>query len=424
MENSQTASMPSPLRSHLTELDTAYKGSSGQIDEVGYDLLGIRHIPSFPTMQSTDSTLSRSRSVLHARAKSLVSYMPRLGNITAPTPSTKDKGLPSSRHSPNRLFGDIFSGESAPIRLGVALQSPTKEETEFVMDYASHYTARPNSSHRRKVATIEETDSRRKSWFSRKSTASNSVQPGLADDEILKIDINSALFPHGPPDAQSPHAFNDLLLNATALVEKMQSAYREKASELASVRPEMEAQSEEVEEVETRSRHLKLQLEGMCRKAEEQDRTMKEMAEQLATEKLRFQEERERAAASIRLIRGSADESASQSIAYGVSNRPLNRRKRLSAGSHTTDSGFESNSDAMSVLSCQVREDFETSYSHPQVFYHDGSNISSGYDCSNETSAWVTAETLRHENQHLRAQLDTMQKEVQGCIDLVGMLTI
>lgn len=237
------------------------------------------------------------------------------------------------------------------------------------------------------------------------------------------MNINTSLFPDGPADPLSPSAFNDLLLNATRLLERMQSAYREKVDYIASIQPELDAQREETEEAETRAQHLKMQLEDMGRRAQEHETAMRQMAAQLAEEKVKAQEARE-VARSIRVV-AEQDENE---------NTPR-RWKRGSAGS-ASDSGFESDwdRDTESIVSSGVPTPrtppailnapmFETLDGRiqggklaKQMSFRP--NLSRGQAHEAVVSLSMLHQ-LRDENQDLRRQLDDMHVSLQGCIDYV-----
>lgn len=198
------------------------------------------------------------------------------------------------------------------------------------------------------------------------------------------MNINSSLFPHGPADPLSPHAFNDLLLNATSLLQRLQAAYNEKCAALADVAPEMDATREEAEEAATRARHLKLQLEDVARRCE----TLERQNQGLSSEVRRLEEDSRRRrstrGASVRMIREEDSDAADQTAEdddeseegdagnhlrsgeplgvdgddttprrhhYHSSQRPsmLGASKRASAGS-ASDSGFESDAETTHSL--------------------------------------------------------------------------
>lgn len=412
--------------------DTGYNGSEGYIGDSSLQValtppppsrpasppkaLGARFLSTISHAQPAAVALTRKGSLLHSRARSLAAFVPKLNTASTPIPEKTEKV-----HVPNKLFGDLFHGESAPIKLGAPV-SPTKEkeESEFIMEYNPSLTERPSSTFKRKptVESLKTTPQPQKtSWFSRRAT-STSI-PKHSSDELANVNINASLFPNGPADPLNPAAFNDLLLNATNLLQRMQTAYKEKLEYISTVQPEIDAQREEVEEAETRSKHLKMQLEDMGRQAQEQDAAMQEMARQLFEEKIKVQEARD-AARTVRLVprdgnRDSDDEQMPR------------RRKRTSGGS-ASDSGFESDLD--SVFSATSPSGVQTPMTAPSIHAwqakgQDGvvskaGNRASGKRLGAEDAAWATVEALRSENRDLRTQMGEMQMTLQGCIDFVG----
>lgn len=421
---------------------TAYHGAAGIFDDQDKDATtAFRNVrmnerPTSSTQPSTPTTLgsrilsgatslARSGSTLHSRTRS---WVPKLNNNnttnTSSNNSTPERRPPSQG---NRLFNDLFSGESAPVRLGVPTSSlDDLEDSEFVMEHQTEFTPRPMSRRKTSVMSVSNSASKSgpKSWFGRKET--QPAPSSAAPDEILKEGfINSSLFPHGTPDPLSPHAFNDLLLNATALLERFQTAYKEKVDFLESIRPEMEAQKEEVLEAQTRADHLKMQLEDLAQKAEEQKQVNLELVQQIAEEKVKSQE----VVNTIRLVRSDAQ---------GGADDESRRGKRRSAGS-AADSGFESDTDRDTDVSSVFSSGIQTPVSmhQPQVIVspenmYDGSSwnvtpTKNGHERVNTLAggtgargAWATVEQLRHENAGLRSEVENLRNGMQGVIDFVS----
>ncbi|KAL2164200.1 hypothetical protein VTH06DRAFT_3415 [Thermothelomyces fergusii] len=126
------------------------------------------------------------------------------------------------------------------------------------------------------------------------------------EDELCTLDIEAALFPSSPSspsssamrDPFSPSAFKNLHMNAVGLLTRMQAAYRSQAAALRDLRAERAAEREELEEALTRATHLKMQLEGMARKAAEREAAAQALAGELERErKARAKAEAELAAA-------------------------------------------------------------------------------------------------------------------------------
>ncbi|GAB1320240.1 hypothetical protein MFIFM68171_10450 [Madurella fahalii] len=145
------------------------------------------------------------------------------------------------------------------------------------------------------------------SRFNPAATTNTSVVDGDdVDDELCNLNLEAALFPHGAPisdrDPFSPAAFKNLHMNALGLLNKLQTAYRERVTALREMQAERSAQRDELEEAETRAQHLKMQLEGMSRKAHENERAMRSLMEELAAERRAREEERRLAAADKALL--------------------------------------------------------------------------------------------------------------------------
>jgi hypothetical protein len=292
----------------------------------------------------------------------------------------------------NRLFGDLFSGESAPVQFGVPTSPEKHTDGEFVMDYRPEFTARPMLNSRLKrhdtdpPVTTTPTTARasRPSWFSRRQvtpsrppqlekpapSTPNAFSNAAPTDELLTLNISSSLFPYGPADPLSPHAYHDLLLNATNLLSRLQTAYAEKCAYIARIAPELDVKREEAEEAETRARHLKIQLEDVARKAEDQLRVNQELATRLAEEKLGRLEALDSARRAAGMLAQAGLHACPEDAVLSIPNhdgesadlvspddttprRPgvlLASKKRASAGS-ASDSGFESDADTSSIFS-------------------------------------------------------------------------
>ncbi|TKA46127.1 hypothetical protein B0A54_02934 [Friedmanniomyces endolithicus] len=294
------------------------------------------------------------------------------------------------------------------------------------MDYKPACTQRPSSGPRRRstaqTALSTPSPAPKSSWFGRKSLGPTPTPtpppPQRSHDDLLTLNLHTSLFPTGPADPLSPHAFNDLLLNATSLLQRLQAAYREKVEFIAAVLPEIEAQREEVEEAETRAEHLRLQLEAMGRVVGEGEEVVREKG----------------ARESVRMVR--------RSVGGGEEDEETpRRRKRGSAGS-ASDSGFESDAEyAESITS--AGGGVETPLSPAPLMTltpaYDGrewapsrpglsrQSTMSGYSAMAynggkdlAAAEWTSAEVLRGENARLRRQVEDMQRSLQGCIDFVG----
>lgn len=181
-------------------------------------------------------------------------------------------------------------------------------------------------------------------------TAPPAISPtAVLDDELLNLDIEAALFPSGSPsdrDAFSPAAFKNLHANAAGTLQRLQAAFRRRALALRDAAAERDAQREELDEAETRARHLKMQLEGMARRAAETEEAMRELAAQLAAERRRARRAEERLAreksAGAMGTTSAVSEGSTVSEDLGVDEEAHRRRQwRASGGTVKSDASFD-----------------------------------------------------------------------------------
>jgi hypothetical protein len=190
-----------------------------------------------------------------------------------------------------------FSGSSAPVAVGILIddsESPpplnmsTSRDTSPERKLRKRPTLQASESNISSITTQSKnpaqqlSTSRIANFFSSpksppKQTTIQLPTSTLQSDELLTLEINTALFPAGPAspnDPFSPAAYKNLLLHAEGTLLKFQRAYKLQASDLHELRSEHAAQADELEEAETRNRALKSQLEDMARRVDDQDRAM------------------------------------------------------------------------------------------------------------------------------------------------------
>ncbi|CAK7263429.1 hypothetical protein SEPCBS119000_000486 [Sporothrix epigloea] len=124
-----------------------------------------------------------------------------------------------------------------------------------------------------------------------------STQPvsSFEHDELYNLDLDTAIFPEGYPsshDLATPAAFKNLETNALLVLHRLQDAYRQRAVAHRELAAEKSVCDEELEEAETRAQHLKMQLEGMARRAADQQREMQLLMDELSAEKKARAQER------------------------------------------------------------------------------------------------------------------------------------
>lgn len=252
-------------------------------------------------------------------------------------------------------------------------------------------------------------------------------------DELLSLNVEEALFPPGTPatkDAFSPAAFKNLQTQATGLLTKMQNAYRQKAQALADVEKEREADKDELEEAETRAKHLKFQLEDMASKASEQERRMRQLMEELAAERrARAELERFNPKAMQRLAPspGGFQSEAGSTISedLGVDEEELQKRKwRKSNG---TDTSFETDDDSMSYAESESVFSRPRSPSVSTIATTRGVETSSvmdmpiptpqsmrGPSANTTTSKRTSVASIASTNRRSTQQMSTFQKLMKG----------
>lgn len=170
-----------------------------------------------------------------------------------------------------------------------------------------------------------------------KGFATGPVSP-VKDDELVNLDIYSALFPKGPPkdgEPFSPAAFKNLEMSAVGLLRRFQSEYQDKAAACQELRAERDAQQDERLENETRIAHLKLQLEDMAQRAAETEATMRGLMEELKREKKLKREVKMARANGV--ITSSGTSSISEDLCAEDDQREKQRRRR-SGGTTKSDS--------------------------------------------------------------------------------------
>jgi hypothetical protein len=423
----------------------------------------------FDNFNRATSTIQQHTSRASSPTKSLASFIPSRGAIESSASQPKIRALQN-----------WFNGSSAPVKLGVAQQdeysdsgsesgeeydSESDEEEEErgnmmtnLFNRGSSLTRGTSQSPRRSddtqtpsKAPSQPTTSSKFAWLL--STQKNAAIPPPQqlptyhnpDDELLNLSISQSLFPHGPADPLAPSSFHDLLTNAEALLSRYQTAYRQLSTALGDAHAEQSAQDDELDEAETRARHLKMQLETMAARAADQDEQMRSLMEDLAFERKARQEEEAARKRSLALIRGApqCDHASCQETAR--------RHNRVSGSEISVDSGFESEAetDAASVFSRTCLSPTGTDRSSildndihditpkgrkPQPLkrgstYEQGREgkvdiAKGGWGCANcqggaQSAVWGRLAKEREENRTLRLRVETLEEAVDGALNAV-----
>ena len=380
---------------------------------------------------------------------------------TRSTLFNNDKNIQIKADEKVGKFASWFNGESEPIKVGI-LPSPTKEKQDPLDTMISSSDIRPiNILHRSSTAqTTSETASKpatasRFSFITSKipSMAKNAPQRVEINDEIIDMNINTALFPSGTPDPFSPAAFKNLQQQAEGLLLRLQTAYKERTILFLDMTAEKETLAEETQGAETKARHLKTQLDDLSAKLAEQDEAMMNLVDDLAQEKLARREEEEARKRSVRLVEHNMP--------------PRTKHRRDSVTNTLSDSGFESedessaesifsrrngaHSPTMSMSSVSTNNSPVTSHtpnvqtptsmpqtaprrrpmSHSVKGIVGSSQANVAEDCVQQTCANCnrppvagnSVDTLEEENERLKRRLFELEGALDGCLDIVSRFT-
>jgi hypothetical protein len=403
-----------------------------------------------------------SKASFPSPTKSLASFIPsrRVIESTASQPKIRAGA---------KVISNWFNGSSGPVSLGVSPTSSVKgesleeyyssdeEEADATM-IAGMWNRAPALT---RSATSNETPSKPSTPTPAKPHTPNSsgkfawllnaqknsvIPPNVPlptyhnpDDELLNLKITTSLFPHGAVDPLDPASFHDLLSNAEKLLSRYQCAYRDVSSALADTRAEQSAQDDELDEADTRARHLKMQLETMAARATEQEAEMRKLKEELAFERLARQEEEAARKRSLSLAKDSES--------------PRRRNRVSNSDVSIADSGFESDveNDAASTFSRELMSptgavpssaasEFDSQHEttpkgkKPSLFQQQSTHNKvrngsvkfeqGGWGCANceggsQSAVWGRLAREREENSHLRTRVESLEEAVENALNVV-----
>ncbi|KAF2733475.1 hypothetical protein EJ04DRAFT_513128 [Polyplosphaeria fusca] len=416
-----------------------------------------------PLLHKATSTIQQhtSRPSLQSPTKAIASFIPsRAALETTATAST-----PKIRAGAQAI-SNWFNGSSAPVQLGLGPRDFSDDEYDSeedevdgsmmagIFNRAPALTRASTESSPKPSATTSQTPTASSKFAWLLSTQKNAINPTSTpspsyhdpDDELLNLNITESLFPHGAVDPLAPSSFHDLLSNAESLLTRYQKSYRQMSSALDDARAEQSAQDDELDEAETRVRHLKMQLETMAARANDQDEQMRRLMEDLLFEKRARQEEEAARTKSLALVRESKS-----ALGNDEALSPK-RRARISNSNVSVDSGFESEceTDAASVFSrtngamsptdtVSSTSDAEGNDTTPKGKRPQPTQRRSTYDkvrdgtvnlekggwgCQNceggaQAAVWGRLAKEREENGALRRRVHTLEEAVEGALNVV-----
>lgn len=359
--------------------------------------------------------------------------------------------LTGDSESPSRIverkgISSWFSGSSAPIAVGIPVSEQEVSSTVMV-------GSRESQARRQTTWSTPDTSGTRFSFFGTRPPPPPELPASIKDDdELLTLDISSALFPDGDvasKDPFSPAAFKNLLQNAEGLLAKLHDAYKHRTLSLHELEAEKEAQKDELDEAETRAAHLKIQLRDMAQRVAQQDSVAEELRRELAAERAARAQEREAQQESIKLIkhRRIASQKLCPSLTtdghvdmeedLGISTaRPHTWRyskDSRSAGttSSRTDSDDETDSpdslfsrsrspvldsSATSILTVESTT-LDTSTCRPRGETSQPTLPASRKRDSDAQMAWDTVTLLTAENRSLKDKVQELEGGVDGALD-------
>ncbi|KAF1957377.1 hypothetical protein CC80DRAFT_491499 [Byssothecium circinans] len=323
-----------------------------------------------PLFNRATSSLQQhtSRTSFHSPTKSLASFIPSRSAIESTASQPKIR-------AGAKALQNWFNGASGQVNLGIG--SPAHDDSDDSYDSEDDYEEentmmggifnrgpaltrssneaereRPGPAKPKPQSKPQSNAASRFAWLL--STQKNAANPAPvpsptyhdSDDELLNLNVSQALFPHGPVDPLAPSSFNDLLSTAEALISRYQTSYRQLSTSLVDARAEQDAQADELDEADTRIRHLKSQMETMAARAADQDEQMRRLMEELMFEKRAREEEEAARKRSLALVRDDGLKSP-------------RRRNRVSNSDVSVDSGFESEveTDGGSIFSQRESKD-------------------------------------------------------------------
>lgn len=426
-----------------------------------------------PLINRAASTFQQhsSRTSFHSPTKSLASFISSRSTVESSASQPKIR-------AGAQALQNWFNGASGQVKLGVGSSQQEGQESESddydsedddddiddnmmggifnrgtTLTRASNDSQEPRQGPTPTKRPATSTASSRFAWLL--NTQKNAtIPPPTAsptyhdpEDELLNLNISQALFPHGPVDPLAPSSFNDLLSTAEALLSRYQTSYRQLSATLVDTRAEQSAQDDELDEADTRIRHLKSQLETMATRANDQDEQMRRLMEELMFERRARQEEEAAREQSLTMVRRDTH----HDVADSDSPQDTRRRNRVSNSDVSVDSGFESEceTDCASVFSRNCLSPTGTDLSSvaemedrqttpkgkkPGLLQRnstyekvrDGTSRlgQNGWGCANceggsQAAVWGRLAKEREENSMLRRRVDELEDVVDSALSVV-----
>jgi uncharacterized coiled-coil protein SlyX len=320
------------------------------------------------------------------------------------------------------ILANWFDGSSDPVNISL-LPSPRKEKLDPLYEAGSmenmfsgsqefdgNLTKRLPRRSSGLPSPIATNPSASRFSFFRRSTVSLSAQDVFEGDDLVHLDIHTALFPHGQPGSFSPATIKNLQLNAEGTIRRFQQAYTEQQKSLKIITSTKDVQDDELKAEQTRNEHLTLQLQEMAERAAEQDRAIANLTEQLAEQRT-YVESHQAHQQSIRMV--------SQEGGCTIQPSPRSRFHR-NRSSDVSMSGESDISDVSSIVSV-FSEAPSSAPSHATSIHSPVLKTPpmAFQDCPkchglHSTEAWDVVSTIKMESTALKqriAQLESAQDD-------------
>ncbi|KIW19744.1 hypothetical protein PV08_00318 [Exophiala spinifera] len=318
-----------------------------------------------------------------------------------------------------------FEGSSEPVNITL-VPSPRKEKTDPLVEtetmdaiFSAGHSSKDNFTRRSQERPTNASTSRFS--FFRKSTVSLPHET-LGEDELVNMNVEQALYPHGRPDEYSPAAFKNLEQNAEGTIRRFQHAYTEQQLSLKQITSAKNVQSDELDAAQTRNEHLKMQLQEMAERATEQERMIARLRAELAAQRSSLDTFTSRQQ-SVRMV---SDDGPSE-----AESTPRSRYRRQRSSDVSTSGESELGSDVSSVVSVfseplSPASSKTTSAASPVSKV---SMMSAREDCPNchgmhTSEAWDVINVMRAESTALKQRVAQLESAQDDALDFLSGLKL
>lgn len=259
--------------------------------------------------------------------------------------------------------------------------------------------------------------------FWKSKPAANSEKSTFEEDELTRLDVQTALFQSGMTAEPSIEGFKSLQANAESIICRFQSAYRKSLQSVREVTSEKNVLRDELEAAQTRSEHLKLQLANMAAEAAKQESAMQSMTEEVVALRCKLREDAEFRGRSLRIItKDQSDESESLRDGY-------QKGKRQSGGSFVSqESSSESVFSQAPLGTCTPISAADTSpelYQAPRFDSLQGDHSKECQNCHGvqRSEAWDVVHLLKEESRALKARIAQCESANEDALSLLDIVS-